>query len=192
LAKLRIPLTGFALEGLGIVDSESQGIEMTSGISPNQTDKSRIGTWSRPTWWTLLVVLPWAMGLASAIHDWNKDRKVARREKVAVGTITAHEVSNHNQYRYKFSIDGQSYGGLGNSPKDLINSRNTSKLETTIGEQVLVYYDPMNPSANALRDFSDLSNIALGPVPLMLIGIGAVTSYIYLRKREINLKLNGN
>jgi hypothetical protein len=162
---------------------------MTTDVTPNQADRTGIGTLISPTWWTLLVVLPWAIGLAWTIHDWNKNRAVVRRERIAAGTITAHEVSNHNQYRYRFSIDGQSYSGLGSSPKDFTDSDNSSKEETAVGQQVPVYYDPLDPSINALRDFANLSTDSFGPVPILLLGIGAVAFYIFIRRRQINSKM---
>jgi hypothetical protein len=162
---------------------------MPTAVTPNETDKSWIGTWSHPTWWTLLVVLPWASGLALAIHDWNKDRAIAQRERTTLGAITAHEISNHNQYRYTFSIDGKSYSGLGNSPNDFGESGKSSKEELSVGQQVPVYYDPLNPSTNALRDFAKLSTESFGPVPMLLLGIGAVGFYIFFRKRKMDLKI---
>jgi hypothetical protein len=163
---------------------------MTTDVTPKQSDRTGIGTWINPTWWMLLVVLPWAIGLAWTIHDWNKNRAVAQRERISVGTIAAHEVSNHNQYRYRFSIDGQSYSGLGRSPKDFSDSDNSSKEETAVGQQVPVHYDPLDPSINALRDFADLSTDSFGPVPMLLLGIGAVAFYIFIRRRRINLKIS--
>jgi hypothetical protein len=171
------------------VDCEQRNHQMSIDVAPNQTTWTRLGTWINPTWWTLLVVLPWAIGLAWTIHDWNKDRAVAQRERVAVGIITVHEVSNHNQYRYRFSIDGQSYSGLGSSPNDFSNSGSSSKEEIAVGQQVPVYYDPLDPSTNALRDFANLSTDSLRPVPILVLGIGAVAIYIFIRRRQINLKM---
>src|SRR5258706_2448523 len=105
---------------------------MSTDVAPNETTWTRVGTWINPTWWTLLVVLPWAIGLTWSIHDWNKARAVARRERVAVGIITVHEVSNHNQYRYRFSIDGQSYSGLGRSSKDFSDSESSFTEEIEV------------------------------------------------------------
>jgi hypothetical protein len=59
-----------------------------------------------------------------------------------------------------------------------------------IGKQVLVYYDPLNPNKNALTEFRDLGMNSLGPVPLMLFGIGAVAWYIRSRRRKSQIGSN--
>lgn len=58
------------------------------------------------------------------------------------------------------------------------------KDELEVGQKVLVYYDSVDPKNNALTDFGDLSLNALGPVPLMLFGMGAVAFYIGSRRRR--------
>ena len=129
--------------------------------------------WSYPSWWNLLIALPWALGAILAIHEWNVDRTVAKREQTKDGTITAHEPANHNQYRYSFSVNGRSYSGR-ESPR---------KEEPRIGQRVTVFYDPLDPTKNALTDFGDLEMESLGPVPMVLVGIGGVALFIRQRRR---------
>lgn len=131
-------------------------------------------TWSRPSWWNLLVVLPWAAGGAWAIHDWAVDRTVAQREKITTGTITGHEPANHNRYAYGFSVNNESYTGW----------ETPTKQEPHIGQRVTVFYDPVDPTKNALTDFADLEIENLGPVPMVLFGIGAVALFIHYRRRH--------
>jgi hypothetical protein len=131
-------------------------------------------TWSYPSWWNLLVVLPWVLGLAFLIHEWRTDSQIAGRQQTASGIVTAYEPSNHNQYGYKFEVDGKSYTGW-ESPK---------RRELAIGRQVIVFYDPQNPSRNALTDFHDVSTSALGPVPMLLFGIGTVVAFIFYKRRR--------
>jgi hypothetical protein len=69
-------------------------------------------------------------------------------------------------------VDGKAYAGW-QSPKD---------NELAIGKQVIVFYDPQNPSRNSLTDFHDLSTSSLGPVPMLLFGIGAVAVFILYRR----------
>jgi hypothetical protein len=98
----------------------------------------------------------------------------AQREKITNGTITAHEPANHNRYGYSFSVNGKSYSGW-ESPR---------KEEPHVGQQVTVFYDPIDPTKNALTDFTDLETDSLGPVPILLFGIGAVALFIRYRRRR--------
>ena len=36
--------------------------------------------WRYPAWWNLLIVAPWLLGIALAMHDWAVDRNRAARE----------------------------------------------------------------------------------------------------------------
>jgi len=56
-----------------------------------------------------------------------------------------------------------------------------------IGQQVVVYYDPLNPSKNALTEFRELGMENLGPLPLVLFGIGAVAWYIKTSRRKLKV-----
>ncbi len=134
-------------------------------------------TWAYPSWWLLLVVLPWTIGALICVHEWLVDKSVASREQTTQGIITVHEPSNHNRYEYVFSMNGKSFTGW-ESPR-------TDRLE--IGQQVVVYYDPLNPSKNAPTEFGELGMENLGPLPLLLFGIGAVAWYIKTRRRTLKL-----
>ncbi len=103
------------------------------------------------------------------------DSAVAKREKTALGIIVSHEAWNHNQYRYSFVVNGASYVGLGHPPNE----------PAKIGDQVLVYYDPSNPAKNASKDFADMATEALGPVPLCLLGVGAVVFFIWWQRKKM-------
>jgi hypothetical protein len=131
-------------------------------------------TWNHPSWWNLLVVLPWVLGLAFLIQESRTDSQVAERQRMTSGIVIAHEPANHNQYEYKFEVDGKAYTGW-QSPKD---------NELAVGKQVILFYDPQNPSRNSLTDFHDLSMSSLGPVPMLLFGIGAVAVFILYRRRR--------
>src|SRR5262249_52305891 len=129
--------------------------------------------WNRPSWWNLLVALPWALGLAFLIQESIMESQIAGRQQTTHGIVTTHEPGNHNRYGYKFEVDGKAYTGW-QSPKD---------EELAIGEQVIVFYDPQDPSRNSLTDFRDLSTSSLGPVSMLLFGIVAVAGYILYRRR---------
>ena len=63
--------------------------------------ESRQGHWAN-----LLITLPWVLGVAFDIYQFNLYGAVAKRQETLTGIVTAHEPSNHNCYRYRFSIDG--------------------------------------------------------------------------------------
>lgn len=88
--------------------------------------------WRRPSWWNLLIVLPWSLGMVLCIHGWRVDRAIALREQISHGVITSHDPQNHNQYGYVFTVAGKSYTGW-DSPAN----------EFEIGQAVTVYYDPL-------------------------------------------------
>jgi Protein of unknown function (DUF3592) len=131
-------------------------------------------TWESPTWWNLFVVVPWLLMLAFLTYSAISHHIVAKRQQTSQAIITAHEKSNHDQYRFAFSVDGQKYDGLGR----------TDKEELEIGEKVVVYYDPHNPSKNALKSFETLSLEDFGPIPTLLLGIGAITWMIKAARRR--------
>jgi len=139
-----------------------------------QTLSPKFGSWIYPSWWNLLVVLLWMIGTVLFVYEWNVDRGIATREQTTHGVITAHEPANHNRFGYLFSVNGKTFTGWESPGKDGLN----------VGQRVLVYYDPLNPSKNALTEFGDLGMNGLGPVPMMLFGIGAVAWYIKARRRK--------
>jgi hypothetical protein len=147
---------------------------MTIGNAVGNAIDEMVARWHRPSWWNLLVTLPWALGAAFLIQESITQSHIAERQQTTSGIVTAHEPSNHNRYGYGFEVDGRAYTGW-QSPKD---------EELAIGKQVVVFYDPQNPSTNALTDFHELSASSLGPVPTMLFGIGAVAVFILYRRRR--------
>jgi hypothetical protein len=58
------------------------------------------------------------------------------------------------------------------------------KQELEIGKRVVVYYDPQNPKKNALTDFRELGMDSIGPVPMLLFGIGTVAWFIGAQRRK--------
>jgi hypothetical protein len=99
-------------------------------------------TWANPSWWHLLVVLPWTIGVIFFIYQWNVYQDIAVREETTHGVINAHEPENHNRYGYVFSVNGKSFSGWESPVKEGLE----------ISKQVLVYYDPIDPNKNALTD----------------------------------------
>jgi hypothetical protein len=153
---------------------------MTLGKIVDPMVRQATHTWENPSWWNILVVLPWTVGAIFFIYQWNVDRDIATREQTTQGVIAAHEPANHNRFGYVFSVNGKNFTGWESPGKDGLD----------IGQQVLVYYDPLNPSKNALTEFRDLGTNSLGPVPMMLFGIGAVAWYIRAQRRKSQASSN--
>ena len=131
--------------------------------------------WNRPSWWNLLVVLPWFLALAFLIQQSRTESQIAGRQQTTSGIVTAHEPANHNRFGYKFQANGKTYTGW----------QSPGNGELAIGKQVVVFYDPQSPGRSALTDFHELSTSSLGPVPILLFGVGAVALFILYRRRRI-------
>ncbi len=155
----------------------ARGVTVTLGQIVDSRIRDAERRWTNPSWWNLLVALPWVLGVIFLLHDWKADRAIATRQRTTQGVITSHEPANHNRYRYTFSVEGKTFGGW-ESPK---------KEELEIGKQVVVYYDPRNPNKNALTDFGELGLSSLGPVPTMLFGVGVLVWYIGRRRQRFGV-----
>lgn len=130
--------------------------------------------WKNPTWTNLFITLPWGIGLLAAVLGWSADHEIAKRERMSVGVITGQQSGRVIQYHYTFSADGKTLEGS-----------NSSDERRKIGEQVEVFYDPADPSKNALVDYKDLAIRNFGLAPWLLTVIGGVAWYIwYTRSRD--------
>jgi hypothetical protein len=132
-------------------------------------------TWGNPSWWNLLIVLPWVLGMVVMLYGFRTDEVTASRERTTTGLIVSHDPPNHDRFGYQFEVKGRRYSGWAIP----------STHEYQIGEQVLVYYDPLDPSTSALDDFADSGYRVLGPVSFCLFGTCGVALYIFLRRRVI-------
>lgn len=128
--------------------------------------------WDHPSWWQMLITLPWCIGLVLLVSGSIEDRHIAKRQKTTTGRISSHEPANHNRYGYVFLIDGQQFSGSEIPAQD-----------RQIGDTVLVFYDPLNPGRSALSDFSEVADNNEGPIPFLTIGIVALVVIIYRRRR---------
>jgi hypothetical protein len=147
---------------------------MALGNTVNHRQSQANRAWANPSWWNLLVVLPWTIGAIFFIYQWKVDRDIAMREQTTQGVVTAHEPANHNRFGYTFSVNGRGFTGRESPRKDNLY----------VGKQVLVYYDPLDPNKNALTEFRELGLETLGPVPMIFFGIGAVVWFIKTRRRN--------
>lgn len=134
-------------------------------------------TWGNPSWWNLLVVLPFALFVILALYDFRTDQITAAREQTVPGQIVSHDPPNHNRFGYQFTVNGKMYTGWAIPTTDY-----------QIGQKVLVYYDPRDPDKSQLDDFADNGYRIIGPVFFCLFGICGVSLYIFLRRRIIRSK----
>jgi hypothetical protein len=117
--------------------------------------------------------LPWAIGLIFLLYSSAVDRAIAARQRTTHGIVRTHEPANHNRYGYEFVVDGKFYTGW----------QIPTREEFKIGQQVLVYYDPVDPTTSGLNSFAEAAENALGPVVFCVFGITAVAIFIFVRRR---------
>jgi len=131
-------------------------------------------TWNNPSWWNLLVVLPFALFVVLVLYDYKADQITAAREQTVLGQIVSHDPPNHNRFGYQFEVNGRIYSGWAIPTTDF-----------QIGQKVLVYYDPVHPDKSQLDDFANNAHRIFGPTSFCLFGIFGVSLYIFLRRRAI-------
>ena len=131
--------------------------------------------WRNPSWWMMLIAFPWMIGVLFLAGSCIRDRTIASRERTVRGTITVHQPSNHDRYGYSFAVRGRNYSGW-EIPRE---------KSYEIGQEVTVFYDREDPDTNALTEFAELGEETAGPVPLLLVGIGALAVFIYRRRLTV-------
>jgi hypothetical protein len=133
-----------------------------------ETSAGFLRPWAGP-----FIAVPWILGLIFLTYSAISNHAVATRQQTATGIITAHEPQNHDRYGFEFALDGHKYTGWGRPEKEKV----------AIGDGVTIYYDPRNPSKNALKSFDSLSLEDFGPIPALLLGIGALAWVVKTAKR---------
>ncbi len=128
--------------------------------------------WSPPSWRNLLITVPWVIGLIFFLYSSVSDQAIAGREHTTYGIIRAHEPANHNRFAYEFSVNGKPYTGW-----------EIPAREYEIGQRVLVYYDPLDPTTSSLDSFVRAADQNLGPVFFCAAGTIAVLVIIIVRRR---------
>jgi hypothetical protein len=116
----------------------------------------------------------WGIGILAAVLGWSADHTIAKRERTTIGVITAHKASRSDRFLYTFSVNGEKFEGSSGAD-DRLN----------VGDQVTVFYDPIDPNKSDLRDYKDLALRNFALVPFALIGIAGISWYIwYARSRN--------
>jgi hypothetical protein len=138
----------------------------------NELTSRTARAWSPPSWWNLLIALPWIIGLVFLISSSVSDQAIASREQTTYGIIRTHEPENHNRFGYQFSVNGKPFTGWQIPMRDF-----------TIGQRVLVYYDPLDPTKSSLDSFAGTTDRILGPAFFCAVGTTAVVVIIFVRRR---------
>ena len=82
----------------------------------------------------------------NSLCELNRSRVVAPRQQAVRVTLADGEPAGHNTYRYRyvFSLGGSSYEG---------SEYSAPESPTRIGQQITVYYDPIDPRVNSPKPF---------------------------------------
>ena len=96
-------------------------------------------SWANPTWGNLLITLPWGIGILVAVFGWSADHIIAKRERTTIGVVTAHKASRSDRYLYTFSVNGEKLEGSSGADD-----------RHNVGDQVTVFYDPIDPNMSVL------------------------------------------
>jgi hypothetical protein len=129
-------------------------------------------TWH--SWWSLTITLPFLAGLLFTVPAARHEAEAASRQQVAQGIITSHHPSDHNRCTYTFSVLQKLYSGADSA----------ARPDVTIGENVLVYYDSLNPQVNSLDDFSKQAGQNEGAAALCLCLIGVFVGVVLYSKAQ--------
>jgi hypothetical protein len=124
------------------------------------------------------AVLMWGAGVCllldySSLHDLNRDEVVAPRQLSTIGTLTGGP-AGRNSYGYTFSLGEASYNGWGS----------VYGPDPKIGQQFRVYYDPSDPSVNALAPFEYSSRQRAWD-----IAIGLLTTFVVAAVSAVSIRI---
>jgi len=105
-----------------------------------------------------------------SLHDLNRNEVVAPRQQSIAGTLTAGPASR-NSYGYTFNVRDHSYSGWG-----LLYGP-----ERKTGQEVVIYYDPNDPTVSGLSPFEYSSgqrawDVGIGLAIVLLVAAGSVSS----------------
>ena len=133
--------------------------------------------WKRPpSWWNLWILLPVLAMFLWSVHNSLTDFETAKRQRVTVATIGSHDPPNHDRYGYLFSVNSEQYKGWA-YPSD--------KVSYSLGEQIAVHYDPLDPTHNLPARFEDAAVRDLFFAPFCLLVVAGLPLFIFVRRRSL-------
>jgi hypothetical protein len=77
------------------------------------------------------------------------DFEIAHRQQITVAAIKSQDHPNHDRYGCIFFLNKTKYAGWA-YPSD--------RIKYSIGKQILVHYDPVDPSRNSPESFEEVVN----------------------------------
>jgi hypothetical protein len=114
-----------------------------------------------------------------SVHNSRTDFEIAKRQVATVATISSHDPSNHDRYGYTILVNQKQYTGWA-YPSD--------KIDYSLGEQIVVHYDPIDPSRNLPPRFEGAGDRDLFFVPFCLMAIAGLPLFIFFRRRATSRK----
>jgi hypothetical protein len=94
------------------------------------------------TWLALTVVF---FGIGLVCFNPRPDYRLAKSNLPTEGRVTALEPDNHQIVRYTYRVGPQEYAGSGHGGQG-----NPAFKDITVGQSVIVYYDPTRPTVSTL------------------------------------------
>jgi len=111
--------------------------------------------------WLLFAVIALVIGLN--ITDRAKYQALSNGSGV-YGNVASKEPSNHQIIRYTFQVNGQSYNGVGHG-----GHGNPSFDNLNVGDRVIVFYDPANPTLSCMGYPQSQARVWLGGIIFLVI-----------------------
>lgn len=100
--------------------------------------------------------------------------QVAKRQETTIAIINSHDPPKHDGYGYRFSVNGHPFTGW---------AYHADKHDFSMGEQIIVYYDPLDPGKNSTNDFQMVGIGDLFFVPFCLMAMVALPLVIFFQRR---------
>lgn len=114
-------------------------------------------------------------GYKISASDSHTEALLGRRQHIAVGKLTGHELDKHDTYVYEFGVGSQVYSGRSGPPAGHLR----------VGEKIDVYYDPRDPNRNSLFSFDRIGASSSAALPIVLaLAIAALCGEIWIRKHR--------
>ena len=132
-----------------------------------------------PSWWYVLV--PWPVILLLIVGQSYlayQDGLISTRERTIAAYVNSIETGNHASSKYTFAVNGRSYSGWG-YPEGFRQG-----VKFHIGEQILVHYDPQNPSENSMQDYQSQSIGNYQMIPFYLLILAAFPAWVFFMRRR--------
>jgi hypothetical protein len=121
------------------------------------------------------ITIPWLLGLGWSLAGYYTYTRAAHTEAATHGFVISRTEMHGHYYHYRYSVDGRGYLGADNSERWF-----------NPGNQLLIYYDRINPIRSALTEFRRIAQNRFAPVPLLVLGITGtwIGGYLYRRRKE--------